>query len=94
MVIPADSVEEDDTVPVKVPWHLGAAEDVNARFGVGLLAPVAGRKGRVAVVGGGAKGGGLHAKDYLRELVTDDVGAKRDCGLKELNLSGGANGQR
>ena len=65
MVVPADPVEEDDTVPVKVPWHHGAGEDVDARLGVGLLAPVAGREGRVAVVGGGAKGGGLHAKDYL-----------------------------
>ena len=93
VVIPADPVEED-TVPVKVPWHLGAAEDVDARLGVGRLAPVTGRERRVAVVGGGAKGGGLHAKDYLRELLTDDVGAKRDGGLEELDLSRGANGQR
>jgi hypothetical protein len=94
VVVPANLVEEDGTVPVEVPWHLGAGEDVDARLGVGLLAPVAGREGRVAVVGGGAKGGGLHAKDYLRELLTDDVGAKRDGGLEELDLSRGANGQR
>jgi hypothetical protein len=43
VVVPADPVEEDDTVPVEVPWHLGAGEDVDARLGVGLLAPVAGR---------------------------------------------------
>jgi hypothetical protein len=47
VVIPPDPVEEDDTVPVKVPWHLGAAEDVTPVSASGSLHQLQGGRGEL-----------------------------------------------